>query len=738
MAAASHGSEQRRASLSAMLNQTAPNSAEDVDLFGMPISIEPSTGSVVVELDACQRRERILAALLRPLEGLVAMQPVFCIFEDVHWADPTTLEFVDRIVQQLESLRALVVLTFRPEFQPAWSGQALVTMLVLNRMSRRNSQLLVEHVVGGADLDPDLVTRIVQRSDGVPLFIEELTRAVTETRRTGHGSAIETEIPISLRDSLTERLDRLSAGKPLAQIGSTIGRTFSKPMLEAVATTLGLQPATGLAELEQAGLIFSRGEGHNITFKHALVQDVAYESLLRSRRRELDGRIAEVLETQLAQQTQPEVLAHHHVQAQNWLQAGQCFHDAGARAIARGAAIEAITNLERALEVLATYEDPARSAELDVHVRCRYAEVLSLIERLAEARATLEDAEGIAARYGLTAEHSRICYMLGNVCFPLGELDECFAQHERALQLARESGTAECEALALGGLGDACYARGRIVSARRYFARCVEVSNERGLRRSACAHRGMLGAMMSYELRPAAALEHIQLALAEAQQLGRKREEMLARICLLYFSSLYGRAVEEELFVRTNMLATQIGARRSLIAAAIYQAQVLIANGDRVAALSLLEQKQFLNDSVAPSFNAARWLGVAALAETRPKIRRRLLAEAETIIERGCLAHNHLVFYPHAMMVTLDLGEWDETERYAHALELFTREESLPWSEYWCSWGRALATYGRNRAANEELTATIGRLRQQALEVRLQTALSALEAALASQPVRCI
>jgi predicted ATPase len=256
------------------------------------------------------------------MEALERQNPVLMIFEDAHWVDPTSLEAFGRVIDRIANLRVLLLVTFRPEFAPPWIGQPHVTALTLNRLPRRAIDALIDGVVGNKLLPASIRQDIIERTDGIPLFVEEMTKAVleaesaSEARRTAAAvPAPALAVPASLQASLMARLDRLGPAKEIAQIGAAIGREISHALLAAVAWKPESELALALDRLIQSGLLIRQGLPPHATylFKHALVQDAAYGTLLREPRRALHARIAETLEEQFADtaETQPELLARH-------------------------------------------------------------------------------------------------------------------------------------------------------------------------------------------------------------------------------------------------------------------------------------------------------------------------------------------------------------------------------------------------------------------------------------------
>ena len=311
-----------------MLARAAPPD-EDVaflaDLLSLPVSERHS----LPNLSPQRKKERTIEALIRQLEGLARQQPVVMVFEDAHWIDATSREtLLDLIVEHVRSLPVMLTLTFRPEFQPPWIGQPQVTMLALNRLDRRDRTALVAQIAGGKALPADVIDKIVDRADGVPLFVEELTKSVLESgllREEADRYVLDRAlppfaIPTTLHASLLARLDRLASVRLVAQIGAAIGREFPYALLRAVsrlAEDESCKPLSLASLLPK--LVFQRGIPPDAvySFKHALVQDAAHDSLLRSSRQQLHAQIAGALETSFPElmDSQPELLARHYAEA---------------------------------------------------------------------------------------------------------------------------------------------------------------------------------------------------------------------------------------------------------------------------------------------------------------------------------------------------------------------------------------------------------------------------------------
>jgi class 3 adenylate cyclase len=339
---------------------------DEIELLAELMSLPNSAADV--NRSPQRKREKLLKALLHQLEALALSRSVLMVFEDAHWVDPTSRELLDLTIARVARIPVLLVVTFRPEFLHGWGGEPHVTHLNLNRLAGGEGTMLVERLAGYAGLSRETLNEIVERADGVPLFVEELTKAVLETNdRVLAASALpELAIPPTLHASLIARLDRLGpTAKEVAQTGSVIGREFGYDLVEQVAQRPVPELRLGLDRLTEAGLLFCRGIAPQSTylFKHALVQDAAYGTLLRGRRQELHARVAAVLEQHFADlvERQPELLAHHLTTAGDTERAVDQWLKAGQRAAERLAHLEAIRHFERGLATLAALpEGPAR------------------------------------------------------------------------------------------------------------------------------------------------------------------------------------------------------------------------------------------------------------------------------------------------------------------------------------------------------------------------------------------
>ena len=415
--------------LDALLARTS-TSAPDAALFAEMLSLTNDGRYPTTELMPQLRRQRTLEALTAQMEALTRTGPVLMIFEDVQWIDPTSLEALGRAVDQIRSVRLLLIMTFRPEFDPPWIGSPHVTALTINRLGRRDIEAMISRVVGDKLLPPSIQQDIIERTDGIPLFVEEMTKAVLEAESEGAAEHVVTAVPSpalavpsSLHASLMARLDRLGPAKELAQIGAAIGREFSHALLAAVVRKPEGELESALDRLIAAGLLFRQGIPPHATylFKHALVQDAAYGTLLREPRRALHARIAETLESHFAEtaDSQPELLARHCTEAGLIENAAGWWGKAAQRSLARSALVEAAEQLTRALGQIATLPPSAELRRAEIRLQVALINPLLHVKGYAapESKAAVERARLLIERAEALGEPSEDPLLLFSVLY---------------------------------------------------------------------------------------------------------------------------------------------------------------------------------------------------------------------------------------------------------------------------------------------------------------------------------
>ena len=465
---------------------------QDAALLAEMLSLPNDGRYPALELVPEQRRQRTLAALGAQLETLARSSPVLMILEDAHWSDPTSLEAFGRTVDRIASLRVLLIVTFRPEFEAPWVGQPHVTALALNRLGHRDVGAMIDRVIGNKPLPANIRKDIIERTDGIPLFVEEMTKAVLEAG--GELEALQTAaavpspalaVPASLHASLMARLDRLGPAKEVAQIGAAIGREFSHALLAAVVRKTETELGSSLDRLIRAGLLFRKGVPPHATylFKHALVQEAAYGSLLRSRRQQLHGQIARAFEDGRFDivATEPEIVAHHLTEAGFIEPAINYWHRAGEHYLKRSAYVEAVKHLSRAIELLRA--TPQTQAILN--------EQLEIFIKMGPALIALKGAAST----------------------------EVETNYLRAVELSDQLGRTSGRFPALWGLWFVSYSRGNYAAAREAGERLLDAAQSGGDTAELLEAHHAQWAVLSAMGRAADAVVHMQRGIALYDQM---------------------------------------------------------------------------------------------------------------------------------------------------------------------------------------------------------------------------
>jgi class 3 adenylate cyclase/predicted ATPase len=475
--------EQRLDKLEAVLLQATNDISELAPLLSDLLSIPTGSRYLAIDLTPQKRKEKTLAALVAQAEGLSLREPVLMLFEDVHWSDPTTRDSLDLLIDRISTLRALVIITFRPEFTPPWTGRPHVTLITLNRLSRRQRADMIAGVTGGKALPKEIADQIVDRTDGVPLFVEELTKSVVEsglvTVAGGHfslvGPTVPLAIPTTLHASLLARLDRLAPTREVAQVGAALGRSFSHELIGAVAQMPQERVDDALEQLVGAELIFRRGRPPDAeyTFKHALVQDAAYSTLLRSSRQQLHARIAATLENRFPEivAADPALLAQHFTEAGLVEKAISYWFKAGQQSISRSAMTEAVAQLRKGLDLLSGISDGTARQEQELDFQITLGQALMAAKGLAAPEPGEAFARARHLAESLVRPQQLGTVLTGQWIFTLvrAELDqaEYFADEVRHLGEARDDAMWQCFGSSFSGMTR--HFTGKFVEARTYL-----------------------------------------------------------------------------------------------------------------------------------------------------------------------------------------------------------------------------------------------------------------------------
>ena len=479
--------EQRLAKLEESLAPFAAAWPDAVPLYAALLSIPSSPRYPPLAMTPQLQREKTLETVLGVVLAMASREPVVLIVEDVHWADPSMLELLAVLVEQTPTSRLLLVLTFRPEFRPPWPGRAHMPHVTLDRLNAAQTELLVTDVAGGRRLPPEVARELVARTDGVPLFAEELTKTLLESgivRDTAGGWELDRPleslaIPSSLHDSLAARLDRLGDSRSVAQLGATLGREFRYDLLAAVSDVDEAALQSGLARLVDAELLYRRGLGHRATyvFKHALIQEAAYTALLRSARQERHEHIARVLERDFpdVRDTQPETLAHHYTEAGHAAAAIVWWQRAALAAMQRWANQEAIAHLGKALDLLSELPEERERKRQELALRTILATALTVMRGWGDAdvEAALQRARSLATEVGDTAEVAAVLHKLWSFYQVRGDMRVAIEEAQGSLDVARAAGDRHELMNAHTAMGATSIMRAEFAAAREHLARAL-------------------------------------------------------------------------------------------------------------------------------------------------------------------------------------------------------------------------------------------------------------------------
>jgi class 3 adenylate cyclase/predicted ATPase len=603
--------EVKLAKLADVFTRVAPDAEAAVPLFAELLAIPAGGKHPLLPLSPQQKKRRIFETLLAHLEGLSRQQPVLMVLEDAHWLDPTTRDLFDLTVESMARLRVLLVVTARPEAVPLWQGHTHVTALALNRLVGRQVEALVAKVAGGKPLPAEVVEQIRGRTDGVPLFVEELTRAVLESgllRDAGDGWVLDGPlppfaIPATLHDSLMARLDRLAVVKEVAQVAACIGREFGHELLAAVAPLPEEQLHRALDQLVAAQLIFCRGTPPDAvyTFKHALVQDVAYQSLLKSRRQQLHAVIARALEARSDGDPlgPPEILAHHFTEAGLvepatawWLKAGQL-------AIDRSAYVEAVHHLQRGLEVLTGLPNTRERAARELRLWRALGAALAVV-RGYPAHETGQAFERALALCHELEEDSQLFPVLFGLWVSRLNRGEIARGEEAAREFfERAERLADASLLLVGHtlVGSIHLIRGQFKEARTAYEQTISLyrpDQHRALAADYVTDRGVVGKqLLANALGPLGywdlARQHTTEALGEACRLGHPATEAYALWLGMVLWQVMGEVdTVDEHAERLVKLAQELHAAYWLGIATVYRGWVQVARGGAVTAIPII------------------------------------------------------------------------------------------------------------------------------------------------------
>src|SRR3990172_8041260 len=483
--------EEKLSKLEVTLEQYGFSLEEIVPLFASLLSLPVPDSYPPLNLTPQRQKQKTMEALLTWLLKEADRQPVLRIVEDLHWVDPSTLEYLSLLVEQVPTARIFALFTFRPDFSPPWAMRSHLTQITLYRLARKQAEVMIEKVTGGKALPAEIVHQVIAKTDGVPLFVEELTKMVLESgllrERKEKYELINPlpplAIPTTLQDSLMARLDRLATIKGVAQLAATLGREFTYELIKAVSPLDDTTLQRELRKLVDVELLYQSGlpPKAKYFFKHTLIQEAAYQSLLKSKRQQYHQKVAQVLEKQFpeAVETQPELLAHHYTEAGFKEQAIVYWHRAGQRAIERSANIEAISQLTEGLELLKTLPDTPNRTQQELTLQIALGAPLRITKGFAspEVERVYARARELSQQIGETPQLFPVLRGLGGFYIARAEFQTAHKLGKQCLRLAQ---SVQDPALLLQAhylLGATLFCLGEIAQARKHAEQGIALYN---------------------------------------------------------------------------------------------------------------------------------------------------------------------------------------------------------------------------------------------------------------------
>ncbi len=680
------------------------------------------------------------SARLQGLHNLVAslivqqaqQQPILILIEDLHWADPNTLDCITNIAANTHQVPVILLLTTRPENEPltpAWRSSMNNIPLVsfyLSALQEQDAIDMARQMLGNNNKD---YMALVDRAQGNPLFLEQLIRSDASINDSS-------QLPASLQSLVQSQLDKLSlADKHAARAASIIGQRFNAEQLRFLLD----DPDYDCQQLVKHQLTHLRGDAY--LFNHALIHEGIYASLLDTHKQELHHRAAEwfsehdkSLAAEHLDRAESPIATEAYINAAEE-QKQQYHFDKAIRLLERAAQIantqkqkydlnallgEVLTDKGQIADAAEAYSLAIASASDDKQ-RCRawigLAQGYDINDEHEQAFSALDKAEAAAQNLDLTIELAQIHYQRGNLYFPRGDIQACKDEHQLAIKFAQQADSPQHEAQALSGLGDAEYAAGHMLSAHDYFNRCIALCNQYGYARIESANRFMLGTVRIYLNELTGALEDSLTSANTASQVGHVRAEIVSRLTAgwIYLDQMKLDDAMHQVQLGLD-LTEQLGAKRFEPFLNETKARILITQGKMTQALAVAEQAMDITRQTGMQFIGPWILGTIALASDEATTHQAALKEGLSLLEQGCVGHNYYQFYRAAIEVSLQTEDWDGAERYCDLLEEYTQAEPNPWAKFHLQWGRTLAAAGKSpdqTNIKEQLLA----LKQQAQQV---------------------
>lgn len=746
--AAGSGKGEREAALERALKNGIASSEHRVYLYDLLDLTQPLELRTLYDaMDADSRSAGKRTALTHVLTMQAANRQLLLVVEDLHWADEITLEYLASLTAAVADCPALMVMTSRAEGDPidkTWRARAGDSPIVTWDLGPLRMEESVSLVSGFIDASNDLARRCIERAAGNPLFLEQLLLGVKES--TGEN------IPDSIKSLVLARMDQLPGeDKQAMRAAAVLGQRFDPDCLRYLID----QPAYEFKGLVEHNLM--RPEGPLYLFAHALIQEGAYASLLKRHRLELHGRAAkwyakrdQVLHAEHLDRAEDASAAEAYFNAARE-QSTSYRHKRALQLVGRGLEIASNTtqfNLSclqgellrlfgSAQESIEAYRRAHQIANDDIEA-CKaligVAEGQGISGEYQEQIEVLQIAEGLAKVHGLTLELARVYRMRAGLYFFRGETEACLETSLESWKYAREAGSPEEESRALSALGDAEYNRGRFLSAYNYFDQCINLAREHGFGRVIAVNISMRAVASQW-------LNDVESSAADSRaglELAKKTHDLWAEVITLTVGARLwaelGDPVEGKEWIAKGRDISRHMRSNLMEGMSVYiSARIAALEGNYLEACKLTKEAMSIlrKTESGMTFHGPSVLGLLAFATEDAEQRRAALGKAESMLGEGSVGHNHLDFYEDAMETSLRVAEWDEVDRYAQALEDYTRPEPLPRSDFFIARGRALAAHGRGNRDRVTM-AELQHLLDEAESIGLKFVLPALETALAS------
>ncbi len=729
--------EARLGKLEAALAHDHVPLSDGVPLFAALLSLPISDRYPPLALTPQRQRQKTLEAVVGTLLAIAARQPVIFSIEDLHWGDPSTLEVLSLAMDQTPTARLLIVLTCRPEFHPPWAMRAHLTHLTLSRLPQAQVEVMVERVAGGKALPAEVIQQVVAKTDGVPLFVEELTKMVLESdllqeREDSYelmGPLPALAIPTTLHDSLMARLDRLAPVKAVAQLAATLGRTFSYELLQAVSLLDDATLQQALARLVEAELLYQRGKPPQATyvFKHALVQAEAHQSLLKSTRQHHHQRIAQVLEERFPETvaTEPELLAHHYTEAGLLTQAIPYWQQAAQQALQHSANVEAIQHLSTGLTLLKTLPDTPERAQQELVIQAALGPVLIATKGYAapDVEQTYSRAHALCQHVEETPQRFPVLRGLWSFYLARGEVQTAYELGQQLLHLAQRQDDPALLLEAYEATGLTLFYFGELARARAYLERSMALYDPQQHHTHVFLYGRDPGTFsLSYLAMALCLLGHPDQALqrsTEALTLGQTRAHPYSLTLALTYTAVIHQFRRESQAVCEQAeagmtLALEQGFPYWAVRGPILRGWALAAQGQRAEGLAHMQQG--LADWRATGAGLLRSYWCALLAEVygqvgQPEAGLDILAETLPLMDKAgerCWAAE--LYRLKGELLLQAVADARQAEACLHqALDIARRQQARAWElRAAMSLSRLWQQQGKREAARELLAPLYG------------------------------